>query len=105
MPFSIVPLPSGVIRVSLEGDLDVFTVEGLRPELAGVARRNPTYVEVELSQLRSINQRGIDVILSFLRSVARLGCRITVHGLRDQPLKSFQTALVDAILHVSRPVN
>ncbi len=105
MPFSIVPLSSGVIRISLEGDLDVFTVEGLRSELASVARRNPTYVEVELSHLRSINKRGMEVILSFLESIARLGCRITVRGLRNQPLKTFKTALVDAILHASRPVN
>jgi|SRR5579871_4320803 len=105
MPFSIVPLSSGVVRISLEGDLDVFTIEGLRPELAGVARQKPTSVEIELSHLRSINQRGMDVILSFLQSIARVGCRITVQGLRNQPLKTFQTALVNAILHASRPVN
>jgi anti-anti-sigma regulatory factor len=105
MPFSIVALQSGTTRISLEGDLDVFTLEGLRPELLDVARRRPTHVEMELSRLRSINQKGMQLLVSFLGNVARVGSRITVLGLRDQPLESFRTALLDAILDASQPPN
>lgn len=105
MPFSIVALDAGVTRIALEGDLDVFTVEGLRSELAGVVRRRPKMVEMELSRLRSVSPRGMDILLAFFTSVAHDACRITVRGMRDQPLKCFKTALVDAILNASRPIN
>lgn len=105
MPFSIVPLDSGVTRIMLEGDLDVFTLEGLRPELAGVVRRRPGQVEVDLSRLRSVNTRGVEVLISFLGSLARADCRITVKGLQAQPLKCFKAALIDAILQAPQVVN
>ena|SRR5579863_3826248 len=105
MPFSIIALQSDVTRISLEGDLDVFAIEALRLELLGVARRHPVHVEIELSRLRSINQRGMQVLVSFLGSIARLGTLITVVGLREQPLKTFKAALVDAILDAAPPPN
>ena len=98
-------MQSGVTRISLEGDLDAFTIEGLRPELLGVARRRPGRVELELSRLRSINQRGMQVVVAFLGNIARSGSRITILGLREQPLETFKTALVNAILDASQPVN
>jgi anti-anti-sigma regulatory factor len=105
MSFSIVALPSGVTRISLEGDLAVSAVEGLRPELGSVARRRPTHVEMELSDLQSISPRGVSVLLSFVASVARAGCRITVTGLRDQPLDAFKSTLAGAILNAAPPAN
>ena len=105
MPFSIVAMQSGVTRISLEGDLDVFTIEGLRPELEGVARRRPGHVEMDLTRLRSINQRGMQVLVAFFGNIARWGSRITILGLREQPLQTFKTALVNAILDASPPLN
>jgi anti-anti-sigma regulatory factor len=105
MPFSILSLDSGVTLVALEGDLDVFTVERLRPELRGLVRRTPLSVEVDLSRLRSISPRGMRALALFFSDLAGLGCRMTVKGLRDQPLKSFEATLVDAILNASHVVN
>jgi anti-anti-sigma factor len=105
MPFSIVSLQTNVTRIALEGELDVITAEVLRPELAGVLRRRPTQVEVELSRLKSAHTRGMDVLVSFFASLARAGCRITIVGLQHQPLKSFKAALVDAIRNVPGFVN
>jgi hypothetical protein len=48
----------GVTPISLEDDLDVVTIEGLRHEFLGVAGRHLTHVEIELSSLRSNNPRG-----------------------------------------------
>ena len=105
MPFSIIALATGVTRLALEGDLDALTVEGLRPELLGVVRRRPTRLEVDLSRLRSVDPRGMQVLVAFFAGLTQVDCRITVTGIRDQPLKPFKTALFDAILNASQLVN
>ncbi|HXT96649.1 MAG TPA: STAS domain-containing protein [Polyangia bacterium] len=105
MPFSIIALDAGVTRIVLEGDLDVVTVEGLRPELVGVVRRCPTQLEMDLSHLRSVDTRGMQVLVAFFASLARINCRITVTGMRDQLPKRFKAALFDAILHEPQLAN
>jgi anti-anti-sigma regulatory factor len=105
MSLSIVALQPRVVRIALEGNLDVFTSELLRPELAGVTRRRPAQVEVDLSRLRSVHTRGVEVLLPFLADLARAGCRMTLVGLQAQPLECFKAALVDAILNATPLVN
>ncbi len=105
MPFSICPLEPGVTRVSLEGALDAFTTELLRPELDGVVQRRPIHVEVDLSRLRWVDTRAMDVLISFFTRLARDDCRITVLGLKAQPLQSFKAALMDAIQSAARFLN
>jgi anti-anti-sigma regulatory factor len=105
MPFSIIAFATGVTRLALEGDLDPLTIEGLRPELLGVVRRRPTRLEVDLSRLRSVDARGMQVLVAFFASLTQIDCRITVTGMRDQPLKPFKTALFDAILNAAQLVN
>ena len=105
MPFSIVSLPSGATRVALEGDLDAFTVDRLRPELLVVVRRHPSAVEVDLSGLRSLNPRGMQVLGAFFAKLAEIACRITVTEMCDQPPRQPRPLLLDAILDASRLVN
>lgn len=100
-----VSLQTDVIQIALEGELDVITAEVLRPELAGLLRRRPAHVEVVLSRLRSADSRGMEMLVSFFASLARAGCRITIVGLQQQPLKAFKAALVDAILDAPGVVN
>lgn len=105
MPFSIIALTTGVTRLALEGDLDLVTIEALRPELLGVVRRRPGRLEVDLSRLRSVDARGMQVLVAFFASLAQIDCRIAVTGMRDQPLERFQAALFDAIVNASELVN
>ncbi len=105
MPFSIIALQSGVTRISLEGDLAVAGVQGLRPELQAVARRCPRQVEMQLAHLRSITPAGLSLLQSFVRSLARIRCRVSVQGLRDQTLDAFKIALAVALVKPALPVS
>lgn len=105
MPFSIIALPSGVTRIALEGDLDLFSAHGLRPELLTVVRRRPAAVEVDLTRLRSINTRGMQILLAFLADLAEIECRIVVTEGQDRALRARSPGLVDVLLDASRTVN
>lgn len=99
MPFLIIALPSGVTRISLEGSVDGSTAERLLPELAAVAGRGPSEVEIEFERLRSIDPCGMAALLAFVRTVARHGCRITINGPVEHPPGTFKSRLTNAILH------
>jgi len=105
MPFSIVSLASGATRIALEGNLDVFTVDRLRPELLGVARRRPSAVEIDLSRVRSVTPRGMEVLGAFFAVLTRIECRITVTEMKDPPFKQGSPQWADAIINATRPVN
>jgi anti-anti-sigma regulatory factor len=97
MTFSIIALKSGVTRIGIEGQIDALTICRLRSELSSVVRTRPVEVEMELSRLRSIDSGCARMLLSFLTDLSRQGCRLRVKGLHNQPLKSFKSALIDAI--------
>ncbi len=98
MAFFIVSSLSGVTRIAIEGRLDGPTICTLRPELSGVAKRQPIRVEMELSRLRMVDALGIQMLLSFFATLHQQGCRLTLNGLHAQPLASFKVALMDAIV-------
>ena len=105
MPFSIIALQSGLTRISLEGTLDVSTIEGLRRELQAVARRSPASVEIEATHLRSLSPGGVPVLLSFIESIARSGCRVTIKGLPDRAHDTFRSALASVTCDPAPLVN
>lgn len=105
MPFSIVSLSSGATRIALEGDLHVATIARLRTELAGVVRRRPLVVEVDLSRLRSVDPSGMQVLGAFFAELTRTDCRISVIEMPEQPLRPNNPLWPDAILDGARLVN
>ncbi len=105
MPFSIVPLQTGVIHIGLEGDLDAVTVGRLCAELVGMARRHPARVVVDLVHLRSVRRRDIDGLVTIVADMARTGCRISVTGGGDHSFSGLNAALGEAIRDGSALVN
>jgi ABC-type transporter Mla MlaB component len=105
MPFSIIFTETDATRMTLEGDLEVSTVDRPRPELLGAVRSPLAVVKVDLSRLRSVNPQGMQVLVELIAGLARAGCRITVKGPRDQTLKCFKAALGEAIVHASQLAN
>ena len=105
MAFSITTFSPGTTSIAIRGNLDGATLWGLRRELSGVVRRRPLRVEMELSELRVIEDEGVQVLLSFFADLARQGCRLTVGGLRDEALASFKIALIEGITLSRKTVN
>lgn len=105
MAFSITTFSVGTTNIAIGGNLDGPTLWGLRRELAGVVRRRPPRVEMELSHLRLIEDEGIRVLLAFFADLSRQGCRLTLRGPRDEPLASVRTALIEALTPSLESVN
>src|SRR5262245_3305408 len=67
MTFSISTVDGGIIRLSIDGELDVVTVPELRGALEKLLARRPDRVEVDLSSLRMIDSSGVGALVSFYK--------------------------------------
>jgi anti-sigma B factor antagonist len=98
MTFSISINEAGVIRLSIEGELDAVTVSDLRVEIEKLLMRQIGRVEVDLSQLRMLDSSGVGALVSLYKQVRARGGEVVVLGLRDQPLAIFRLLRLDRVM-------
>lgn len=98
MTFSISINEAGVIRLSIEGELDAVTVSDLRTEIEKLLMRQIGRVEVDLSQLRMLDSSGVGALVSLYKQVRARGGEVVVLGLRDQPLAIFRLLRLDRVM-------
>ena len=98
MTFSISINEAGVIRLSIEGELDAVTVPDLRGEIEKLLARQIGRVEVDLSQLRMLDSSGVGALVSLYKQVRSRGGEVVVVGLRDQPLAIFRLLRLDRVM-------
>jgi anti-sigma B factor antagonist len=98
MTFSISINEAGIIRLSIEGELDAVTVSDLRVEIEKLLMRQIGRVEVDLSQLRMLDSSGVGALVSLYKQVRARGGEVVVLGLRDQPLAIFRLLRLDRVM-------
>jgi|SRR4051812_25509906 anti-sigma B factor antagonist len=87
-----------VTVLKIEGELDAVTVVDIRPTLDElVAAKHPT-IAVELSTLRVIDSSGVAAIVSLYKRVRAYGGKVTVRGVKDQPLAILRLLGLDRVL-------
>ena len=96
--FQVSTTPEGVVRVAIGGDLDSLTTRGLRDELQALLERKPRRLEVDLSQLRTIDSSGVGMLVSLYKGMRSSGGQLTITGVRDQPLAIFRLLKLDRAL-------
>jgi anti-sigma B factor antagonist len=98
MTFSISTNEAGVIRLSIEGELDAVTVSDLRTEIERLLMQPIARVEVDLAQLRMLDSSGVGALVSLYKQVRARGGEVVVLGLRDQPLAIFRLLRLDRVM-------
>ncbi len=84
----------------IEGSLDAMSTPELRPVIdALVTEKRPTVI-VNLSALRLIDSSGVGAIVSLYKRMRAQGGKVTVKGLRDQPLAIFRLLRLDRVFDV-----
>ena len=78
--FQVSTTPEGVVRVAIEGDLDSMTTRGLRDELQALLTRKPQRLEVDLSQLHTIDSSGVGMLVSLYKGMRASGGQLTITG-------------------------
>jgi len=84
-----------VLRI--EGALDAVTAPDLRPTLDALVAERRAKVTIDLSSLRLIDSSGVGAVVALFKRVRANGGKVTVIGLRDQPLAIFRLLRLDRV--------
>ena len=93
--FRVSTTPEGLVRLTIEGDLDSATTPGLHGELQALLNRRLPRLEVDLSRLQTIDSSGVGMLVSLYKGMRAHGGQAVITGLRDQPLAIFRLLKLD----------
>jgi len=87
-----------VTNLRIEGSLDAISTPELRTLIDTlVAEKRPTIV-VDLSALRLIDSSGVGALVALFKRMRAQGGKVSITGLRDQPLAIFKLLRLDKVL-------
>jgi anti-sigma B factor antagonist len=99
MTFQVTTVAPGVLRITIEGELDVATVASLREGIDKFMKdEKPTRVELDLGSLRMVDSSGVGALVSLYKRVNSNGGTVVITGLRDQPLAIFRLLRLDRVM-------
>ena len=98
MTITVTTVEAGVVRLTIEGELDVVTVTNLRAEVDKLVGLTPKRVEVDLHALRMVDSSGVGTLVSLYKRVRGQGGEVVITGLRDQPLAIFRLLRLDRVM-------
>jgi anti-sigma B factor antagonist len=85
--------PVPLVHLAIGGVLDASTVASLRADTDRVVAARPLPVQIDLSGLTLIDSSGVAALLSLYKRLRAQERKVTVTGLRDQPLEIFRLLL------------
>ena len=89
-------IPATLIR--LEGTFDALSSPAARPMLDALVHERKSPITIDMSGLRSIDSSGVGAVVSVYKRVRAQGGRVTIAGLRGQPLAIFQLLRLDRLM-------
>jgi anti-sigma B factor antagonist len=82
----------------LEGTFDALSAPATRPALEAVVNDKRSFVSIDLSGLRLIDSAGAGELVSLYKRVHAQGRRVSMRGLKGQPLAIFQLLRLDRLM-------
>jgi anti-sigma B factor antagonist len=82
----------------IEGSLDAISTPELRTVIDTLVAEKRKQITVDLSALRLIDSSGVGALVSLYKRARAYGGKVSVTGLRDQPLAIFKLLRLDKVL-------
>jgi anti-sigma B factor antagonist len=83
--------------LSIEGALDAVSAPDIRPTLEALVAEGRKKITVDLSTLRLIDSSGVGAIVALYKRIHARGGKVSVKGLKDQPLAIFKLLRLDRV--------
>ncbi|MFF2350973.1 STAS domain-containing protein [Kitasatospora sp. NPDC058115] len=98
---SVVVHRNGPVRiVTVGGELDHDSADGLRTALAGLPEEGLARILVDLAELRFCDSTGLNILLRARQEAERAGVRLEVAGPRPALVRLFAVTGADTVLRV-----
>jgi len=88
------------VVVTLQGVLRMASVCAPRRQLLQLARKGPTVLVIDLTEVSAIDTAGIAILVEVLRAMHACGGKLRLTGLTDQVKRMVELTSLDQVLEV-----
>ena len=98
-------LQEGKLTIVLTGEIDHHCAKShIQLISAKIEAYSPDECILDFQDVVFMDSSGIAVVINSLRCMTRINGRLTLSGLRKQPLKVFQTSGIDKLVEIKETV-
>lgn len=99
-------LQEGQLTVALTGEIDHHCAKKYISSIeAKVEAYTPKVCVLDFSDVSFMDSSGIAVVINAMRTVTRINGKLMVCGLREQPMKVFQTSGINKLIEIKEKVS
>ncbi len=99
-------LQDGQLTVVLTGEIDHHCAKKYIQSIAAkIEAYTPHLCILDFQEVTFMDSSGIAVVINALRCMSRLGGKLVLSGLKDQPKKVFHTSGIDKLVEIKEAVS
>lgn len=99
-------LENGQLTVALSGEIDHHKAKSYIEAIsAKIEAYTPQLCILDFGEVTFVDSSGIAVVINALRHITRIGGRLLLTGLAEQPMKVFRTSGIDKLVEIKETVS
>lgn len=99
-------LENGQLTVALSGEIDHHKAKSYIEAIsAKIEAYTPQVCILDFGEVTFVDSSGIAVVINALRNITRIGGRLLLSGLAEQPMKVFRTSGIDKLVEIKETVS
>ena len=98
-------LENGQLTIALSGEIDHHKAKTYMQEISGkVEAYLPKVCILDFQDVSFVDSSGIAVVIGALRNMKRIGGKLLLSGLGEQPMKIFRLSGIDKLIEIKEGV-
>ena len=98
-------LQNGQLTVVLTGEIDHHCAKSyIASIIAKIEAYTPQVCILDFQEVTFMDSSGIAVVINALRNMTRIGGRLLLSGLSEQPMKVFRASGIDKLVEIKEAV-
>lgn len=98
-------LQNGKLTIILTGEIDHHCAKRYITSITSkIEAYMPTVCNLDFADVSFVDSSGIAVVINALRSMAQIEGRLTLSGIKEQPLRVFQASGLDKLVEMKEAI-
>ncbi len=94
-------LQDGLLTVALTGEIDHHCAKHYIDVIIGkIEAYKPQICILDFQEVTFMDSSGIAVVINTLRNMARINGKLTLVGIKEQPMRVFRTSGIDKLVEI-----
>ncbi len=98
-------LENGNMKVAMTGEIDHHCAKSYIQQItAKIEAYSPSVCDLDFREVTFMDSSGVAIVINALRNMRKIGGKLVISGLNQQPLKVFKTSGIDRLVQIKEEV-